>query len=272
MRITILISLIFLISCQSNKDQSLANNMIDNSTNDESNESKELKLVWEDNFNEEELNMENWNFELGDGCPDLCGWGNNELQIYTDKNHSIEDGILTISIKKEETYTSTRITTKDKRQFTYGKIEASLKLPVGQGIWAAFWMLGADIDTNIWPDCGEIDIMEYVGKNKGEIFTTLHSRSSFGNSENSKITTIPNIEDDYHVYSLVWDAYGINFFIDQVNVYSYLPPNKNNDVWPFKNPFFIILNTAVGGNFGGPVGLDTIFPQEYKIDYVRVYQ
>jgi len=230
-------------------------------------------LVWEDDFNDETLNETFWNFELGDGCPDLCGWGNNELQLYTNSNHRLENGMLIIGVQSEEQrYSSTRITTQDKKEFQYGKIEARLKVPVGAGLWPAFWALGNDIDTKGWPLCGEIDIMEYVGRRPGEVFNTLHTQSSFGNSVNTKVTTYPNIEDDFHVFGFKWTPASITFLLDDEPVYTYAPAVKNEETWPFNKPFYLLLNVAVGGNFGGSVGADTTFPQEYRIDYVRVYQ
>ena len=160
--------------------------------------------------------MNNWSFELGDGCPNLCGWGNNELQSYTDSNHRLEDGMLIISAKNENEYTSTRILTKGKQEFTYGKIETRVKVPSGAGLWPAFWALGGDIDTNSWPDCGEIDIMEYVGKNPGEIHTTLHTPDSFGKSINTRISKIESIENGFHVYKTKWDANQIQFYIQTI--------------------------------------------------------
>ncbi len=230
-------------------------------------------LVWEDDFNESTLNENFWNFELGDGCPDLCGWGNNEWQVYTNGNYRIEDGMLIISAQKEaEGYSSTRITTKGKKEFQYGKIEARLQVPRGVGLWPAFWALGNDIDTQGWPLCGEIDIMEYVGRRPGEVFNTLHTQSSYGNSVNSKVTPYPNIEDDFHVFTLHWTPTALTFLIDDEEVYKYAPSSKNIESWPFNKPFYFLLNMAVGGNFGGPVDAETSFPKEYKIDYVRVYQ
>ena len=125
---------------------------------------QERKLVWSDEFNGDVLDLTSWNFELGDGCPDLCGWGNNERQVYTKENHRLEDGKLIITAKKEgDRYTSTRITTQGKHEFQYGRMEARAKVALGQGIWPAFWMLGSDIKEVGWPACGEIDILEYVG-------------------------------------------------------------------------------------------------------------
>lgn len=230
-------------------------------------------LVWEDDFNEPTLNETFWNFELGDGCPNLCGWGNNELQVYTNQNHRIEDGMLIISAQKEaQGYSSTRITTKGKKEFQYGKIEARIKVPTGVGLWPAFWALGSDIDSKGWPLCGEIDIMEYVGRRPGEVFNTLHTQSSYGNSVNTKVTSYPNIEDDFHVFALHWTPTAITFLLDNKEVYKYAPTIKNDETWPFNKPFYLLLNMAVGGNFGGPVDAETQFPKEYIIDYVRVFE
>ena len=233
---------------------------------------KERVLVWEDEFDGTTLNLNNWSFELGDGCPNLCGWGNNELQSYTDQNHRLEDGMLIISAKEESNYTSTRILTKGKQEFTYGRIETRVKVPTGAGLWPAFWALGADIDTNSWPDCGEIDIMEYVGKNPGRVFTSVHTRSSHGNTINTKTTSAPNIEDDFHVFAIDWTESYIDFYLDENRVYRYAAQIQTAENWPFNKSFFLLINLAVGGNFGGPVANSVEFPKEYFIDYVRVYQ
>lgn len=231
------------------------------------------KLIWQENFETTTLNLSNWNFELGNGCPDLCGWGNNERQLYTLNNHSIKNGTLIITAQKQDSiYTSTKITTKGKKEFLYGKIEARAKLPKGSGIWPAFWMLGSSISTQGWPKCGEIDILEYVGKEPNTIFTTLHTQDSFGNSVNTKKTYFPTIEEDFHIYAIDWTKDKIEFLIDNSSVYTFNPTIKNDDTWPFNKPFYIILNLAVGGNFGGPNVDDTIFPQKFEIDYIKVYQ
>ena len=170
------------------------------------------KLVWEENFNEKELNEKDWNFELGNGCPN-CGWGNNERQLYTKTNYKLEKGKLIITAqKKDSIYTSTRITTAGKREFQYGRIEVRAKLPTGKGIWPAFWMLGSNIKTVGWPKAGEIDIMEYIGKNPHTIYTTLHTQDSHGNSINTKVTTFPSIEEGYHIYAIDWTKDKIEFF------------------------------------------------------------
>jgi beta-glucanase (GH16 family) len=231
------------------------------------------KLVWEENFDSKKLNESDWNFELGDGCPDLCGWGNNERQIYTKNNHQIESGNFIIEARKEgNQYTSTKITTKGKKEFMYGRIEARAKLPVGHGLWPAFWMLGANIDEVKWPKCGEIDVIEYVGREPKMIFTSLHTQDSHGNTINTKKTKFPTIEEGFHLYAVEWDKDKIDFFVDGILVYTFSPENKNEDTWPFDKPFYIIVNLAIGGNFGGPEVDDSILPQKFILDYIRIYQ
>jgi beta-glucanase (GH16 family) len=231
------------------------------------------KLVWEENFNQPTLDESIWNFELGDGCPNLCGWGNNERQVYTTQNHEIKNGNLIIHAKKESNkYTSTKITTKDKKSFLYGRMETRAKLPVGSGIWPAFWMLGQNIDQIGWPKSGEIDILEYIGKEPHMVFTTLHTQDSHGNTINTKKTIFPTIEEGFHVFALDWTKDKMEFYVDDTLVYTFQPKVKNDDTWPFNKPFYFILNVAIGGNFGGPAVDDSIFPQDFIIDYVKVYQ
>lgn len=231
------------------------------------------QLVWEENFDGKNLNETVWNFELGDGCPNLCGWGNNEKQIYTKENHTIVDGKLIIHAKKEGAkYTSTKITTKEKKEFQYGRIEARAKLPVGQGIWPAFWMLGSNISTAGWPKCGEIDILEYIGKEPDMVFTSLHTQDSHGNTINTKKTAFPDIEEGFHIFAIDWSKEKIEFFVDNKSVYIFSPEVKNENTFPFNQPFYIIVNVAIGGNFGGPEINDSIFPQQFELDYIKVFQ
>ena len=231
------------------------------------------KLVWEENFNSTTLDETSWNFELGNGCPNLCGWGNNEAQLYTNKNHELKDGFLIIEAKKEgESYTSTRITTQNKKVFQYGRIETRAKLPVGTGLWPAFWMLGQNISTVGWPKCGEIDILEYVGKQPDIVFTSLHTQASYGNTINTKKTTIPTIEEGFHTYAIDWDKDKIAFFVDDALVYTFQPEVKDENTWPYNQPFYFIINVAIGGNFGGPTIDSTILPQKFILDYIKVYQ
>lgn len=231
------------------------------------------KLVWEENFSGKQLDESAWNFELGNGCPNNCGWGNNEKQLYTNKNHELKEGHLVIRIEKEaDHYTSTRITTAGKKEFQYGRMEARAKIPTGKGIWPAYWMLGSNIGKVGWPKCGEIDILEYVGREPDMVYTSLHTQDSHGNTINSKKTAFPNIEEGFHIYAIEWTKDKIEFFVDDQSVYTFAPELKNENTWPFDQPFFFIVNVAVGGNFGGHEVDDRIFPQEYLIDYIRVYQ
>lgn len=236
-------------------------------------QSKAQTLVWQEEFDNLTLNEADWNFELGDGCPNNCGWGNKEKQLYTKKNHSLKDGNLVIRIEKESThYTSTRITTAGKKEFQYGRMEARAKIPTGKGIWPAFWMLGSNISKIGWPKCGEIDILEYVGREPDMVYTSLHTQDSHGNTINSKKTSFPSIEEGFHIYAIEWTKDKMDFFVDDQLVYTFAPEVKNENIWPFDQPFFFIVNVAVGGNFGGHDVDDSIFPQEYLIDYIKVYQ
>lgn len=230
-------------------------------------------LLFSNEFDESEINEKVWNFELGDGCPDLCGWGNNERQVYTRENAIIRENNLVITAAHDSTgYFSSKLTTKNNFEFQYGTIEVRAKLATGHGVWPAIWMLGHDIDSVGWPLTGEIDIMEYVGRAPHEIHTTLHTQDSHGKSKNTAVTKLKDIEEDFHIYKCDWTKEYIKFYIDDELVYTFSPEERNEEIWPFDKPFYIILNLAIGGNFGGPEVDDTIFPQEFIIDYVRVYK
>jgi beta-glucanase (GH16 family) len=230
------------------------------------------KLVWAENFSGKVLNEKVWNIMLGDGCPN-CGWGNNERQLYTNENHKLIKGYLEITAhKKGDKYTSSRLTTKDKKEFQYGYFEARAKLPIGQGVWPAFWMLGSNIDEVGWPKTGEIDILEYIGKEQSMVFSTLHTQDSYGISKNTKKTKIEGIENGFHTYGVDWSKNKMDFFVDDKLVYTFQPEVKDENTWPFDQPFYFLLNLAIGGSFGGPEVDDAIFPQKFVIDYIRVYQ
>ena len=234
---------------------------------------KKGKLIWEENFDGKALNEKVWNYELGNGCPNNCGFGNAEKQTYTDKNHKVEGGFLTITTKKEGNgYTSTRITTEGKKEFKYGYMEARLKLPVGKGIWPAFWMLGGNIDKVGWPLAGEIDIMEYVGREPHMAYSTLHTTQTHGEHANGQKTEFSNLEEGFHTFGVNWTKDKITFYVDDKEVHSFAPEDKSDPkVWPFNQPYYFLLNCAVGGYFGGMEVDDSIFPQEYVIDYIKVY-
>jgi beta-glucanase (GH16 family) len=234
-------------------------------------------LSWADEFEGENINTENWTFETG-----ASGWGNNELQNYTNGNNAeVKDGNLIITARKVNdnqtvgSYTSSRMITMDKQEFLYGKMEIRAKLPSGRGIWPAIWMLGTNFDTAGWPACGEIDIMEYVGYQPNTIHATVHTPAGYGSNGNGSSKTLATAEEEFHVYGLIWTEKEIIFYTDDPEnvTHRYAPANKTEENWPFNKPQFFIFNIAVGGNWGGAQGIDdNIFPQSMEIDYVRVYQ
>jgi len=236
-----------------------------------------FKLVWSDEFDGSSVSTSNWTFETG-----ASGWGNNELQNYTNgENAEVKDGKLIITAKKVNnnqavgSYTSTRMITKGKRQYKYGRMEIRAKLPSGRGIWPAIWMLGANISTVSWPACGEIDIMEYVGYQPNTVHATVHTTAGSGANGNGSSKTLETAEEAFHVYGLIWTEKEMIFYTDSPEnvTHTYAPLNKNEDNWPFDKPQFFIFNIAVGGNWGGAQGIDdSIFPQTMEIDYVRVFQ
>lgn len=234
---------------------------------------QEGNLLFYEDFKGNSLDTTKWNYELGDGCPELCGWGNNELQFYDKNSVTLQGGYLHITAtKKDRRYYSGKITTKNKVEFTYGTVEVRAKLPKGEGVWPAIWLLGADIDEVGWPKSGEIDLMEYVGKTPHEIHTTLHTPASYGDTYTTKVTKIPSIEEGFHVYKTIWTKESISFYIDDKEVYTYAPEQKTPENWPFDKNFYLIINMAIGGNLGGPNVDDTIFPVDFLIDYVKVYK
>ncbi len=236
----------------------------------------EWVLKWSDEFDGTELNLDNWSFDIGTGNN---GWGNNELQYYTDRSENvrIEDGVLIIEARKENyedsKYTSARIKTEGKQFWTYGKIEASIKLPRGKGMWPAFWMLGESFDTVGWPSCGEIDIMEMIGGNSNDSIChgTIHwDEDGWTYTDGSTTLSSGIFADDYHVFGIEWDKGAIRWFLDgeQYHAENITSEHKSG----LHSDFFIILNCAVGGNWPGSPSESTIFPQKMYIDWVRVYQ
>jgi len=218
------------------------------------------------------LNLENWNFEIGDH-----GWGNEEWQTYTDKpeNIRVEDGMLVIEARIDPTlpsgYSSARIKTQGLHSWQYGRVEARMKLPYGQGIWPAFWMIG-DINAR-WPEMGEIDILEHIGKEPNTIYATVHAPGYVGQYGVGGSLTVPTdtLKNDFHVYAIEWQEYEIRWYFDQQE-YLTLTPEDVPDEWIFGHPFYIILNLAVGGLWPGYPDDTTDFPQILLVDYVRVYQ
>ncbi|MCC5938667.1 MAG: family 16 glycosylhydrolase [Lunatimonas sp.] len=237
-------------------------------------------LVWNDEFESSTLSSD-WVFELGDGCPNLCGWGNNELQFYRRENTELRDGYLVITAKREnvggKNYTSSRLKTQANKNFQFGRMDIRAAMPKGQGIWPAIWMLGESITEVSWPACGEIDIMEMIGGDAtgrdDTVHGTLHWDNNGSYSYRGGKKTLPGgakLADNFHVYSIIWDESKITWLLDDV-VY------HEQDIRPasmdeFRAPFFFILNVAVGGNWPGNPDSSTIFPQQMAVDYVRVFQ
>ncbi len=233
------------------------------------------KLVWSDEFDVPGLpNPANWSYDVGGG-----GWGNNELEYYTNgrsENARVENGNLVIETRKEpfsgSNYTSARLLSKGKGEFTYGIFEIRAKLPRGRGTWPAIWTLCATNPLH-WPDDGELDIMEEVGYNPNWIKGSAHNKTyNGGNSKNGDLF-VSSAQDSFHVYKMEWTSTQIDWYVDSVKYYSYPNYSQGTATWPYYRDFFIILNTAVGGNWGGLQGVDdSVFPQQMLIDYVRVYQ
>ncbi|WP_188649905.1 glycoside hydrolase family 16 protein [Yeosuana aromativorans] len=217
-----------------------------------------------------------WDYNIGTGDN---GWGNSELQYYTDRpeNIKVENGMLKITAQKESfmgsQYTSARILTKGLFDQKYGRFEARIKLPWGQGIWPAFWLLGANSDEVSWPQCGEIDIMEYRGQEPTTVQGTVHGPGYSGGQSIFKSYSLQNdrFDTDFHVFGIEWGENYINFYVDDV-LYNQITPEDVTGEWVYDHPFYIILNVAVGGGFVGSPNSETSFPQTMLVDYVRVYK
>lgn len=237
------------------------------------------ELVWSDEFDGNSGNLPDatkWTYDIGTGTN---GWGNQELEYYTKRTDNVKldgNGNLVITAKKENysgsAFTSARIKTKGLFSHAYGKIEARIKTPYGPGIWPAFWMLGDNVDTVNWPNCGEIDIMELKGHIPSVIYGTLHGPGYSGGGAKTKSYGLQNsrFDQDYHVFAVEWKENQIDFFVDGY-LYQRVTPKDVSGEWVYNHPFFLILNVAVGGNFVGFPTDGTSFPQNMYIDYVRVY-
>lgn len=247
--------------------------------------SKFNRLIWSDEFdcqgNLPDTNK--WNYNHGNGCPSLCGWGNDERQFYTvarPENAQIRDGRLIIKANKEQfenhAYTSARLTSRYKGDWTYGRIEIRAKLPTGRGIWPAIWMLPSNPGNGGWPMDGEIDIMENVGYWPDSLFGTVHTGAYNGmkGTQQSKGIAVSTLSKEFHTYSVEWDKDQIVFMIDHEPYHRFTNDHKNTrDTWPFDQPFHLVMNVAVGGHWGGKYGVDDqIFPQQMEVEFVRVYQ
>jgi beta-glucanase (GH16 family) len=238
-----------------------------------------MTLVWSDEFSGANINLDNWTHEIGNGNN---GWGNNELEYYTSssENSYLSNGKLIIEAKEQNVsgynYTSARMISAGKREFTYGRVDVRAKLPEGQGIWPAVWMLGADIFTQGWPACGEIDIMELVGHQSSEVHGTAHwgNQGSPSTYQGNGYTLAggKKFSDEFHVFTIIWENNSIKWFVDDVQFFSITDANVTNTSYPFNDNFFFIMNVAVGGNWPGSPNASTVFPQRMHVDYVRIFQ
>ena len=235
-------------------------------------------LAWSDEFSGETLDATAWNYEIGNGSG---GWGNNELEYYTNSNKNIflSNGNLVIEARKESissfNYSSARITTQNKKNFIHGRIDIRAKLPVDKGLWPALWMLGENISTVGWPSCGEIDIMELVGTNPARSYGTAHWKTSSGThaSKNAGYSlTGRNFSQEFHVFSIVWTEDSIKWYVDDTLFLTSTKAEIGETDYPFNRPQFFIFNVAVGGDWPGPPDGTTAFPQRMFVDYVRVFQ
>lgn len=230
----------------------------------------EMSLVWSDEFNGASISSDNWTFETGGG-----GWGNNELETYTNapNNAFVEGGKLNIvATKLYSIYNSARMITKGKKEFTYGRIDIRAKLPYGQGIWPALWMLGKNISQVGWPKCGEIDIMEYLGHEVSRVYGTAHYDDN-GHQYKGGNYSLPSgngFNDKFHVFTILWQENSIIWYVDYQKYYEVTPATVVFD--SFRLPQFFIFNVAVGGNWPGNPNASTVFPQTMQVDYVRVFQ
>lgn len=243
-------------------------------------EARNWTLTWSDEFDGpagESPSPANWVYNIGTGNN---GWGNGEFQYYTDRPQNVSkdgEGNLVITARREtfagSPFTSARITTKERFSQAYGRIEARLKTPYGPGIWPAFWMLGDDIDAVNWPQCGEIDIMELRGQEPNIIHGSIHGPGYSGGAAITSSYALTNgrFDTEFHVYAVEWYPDRIDFFVDEF-LYNRISAEDVPGEWVYDQPFFLILNIAVGGNFVGFPTSQTPMPQRMIIDYVRVYE
>jgi beta-glucanase (GH16 family) len=242
-------------------------------------------LVWSDEFDQprgSRPDPKKWVFDIG-----ANGWGNHELEYYTDRstNASVEKGKLIIKAVREHytgkdgvtmQYTSARLKTVGKFSQTYGRFEARIRVPRGQGLWPAFWMLGDDIEKVDWPNCGEIDIMENIGKEPSIIHGTIHGPGYSGANGLGSQYTLPSnkrFADHFHLFAIEWEPDAIRFYVDKYLYATRTPAElRPNQKWVFDHPFFLLLNVAVGGDWPGDPDATTKFPQKMRVDYVRVYR
>ncbi len=237
----------------------------------------ETSTYWSDEFDYTGLPASSkWGYDIGGS-----GWGNNELQYYTNdlNNASVADGKLIITLRKQDmngkNYTSARLVSKGKGDFLYGRFEVKAKLPSGKGTWPAIWMLPTDWEYGGWPKSGEIDIMEHVGYDQNRVHVTVHTEAyNHGiNTQRGTNKVVANVSNEFHLYRIDWTPYAVKGFIDNEQMFEFINEGKGSPVWPFDKKFHLLLNIAFGGNWGAAQGIDaSVLPQTMEIDYVRVYK
>ena len=233
-------------------------------------------LKWSDEFNDASINTDVWNYDIGGS-----GWGNNELEYYTNSSNNsyLLNGKLVIEARKEtigsNNYSSARMNTSGKKAFQYGRIDIRAKIPVSHGMWPALWMLGSNIGTTPWPGCGETDIMELIGSSPNRVVGSIHwaqANGSSGTVNNAYFLSSGDFSQQFHVFSLIWKLNYVQIIIDGMPYMTANNTSISSGTWPFNAPFFFIFNVAVGGDWPGPPDATTIFPQRMFVDYVRVFQ
>lgn len=239
-----------------------------------------FELVWEDHFDQQTIDTASWSYAIGNGCPDLCGWGNNELQSYSSnmQNVRLENGRLLIEAHKDTlgNFTSAKLITKNKLDWKYGKVELRAKIPTGKGTWMAFWMLPT-LDRDMkWPLDGEIDIVEHVGYNPNVVYGTIHTEKYNGMKGTQKVDSIQlsNVENEFHTYAIEWSEDEIKWLVDGKKYHHLEKGNESNEGWPFNQyDYHLIINLAIGGDWGGKMGVDdSSFPQRMEVDYVKYFK
>jgi beta-glucanase (GH16 family) len=275
--ISIWISLLCIILSYENKSYRANLSRIDHELSQGYNWKFESAPAWADEFDYTgKPDPVKWGYDIGGD-----GWGNNELQHYTDKitNSAVADGLLTITAIREHTggreYSSARLVSKNKGDFLYGRIEVKAKLPTGKGTWPAIWMLPTDWEYGGWPKSGEIDIMEHVGFDQDRVHITVHTEA-YNHSINTQVgknRVVSNASSEFHLYQIEWTPSAILGYIDDQLLFEFKNEGKGYAYWPFDKRFHILLNIAVGGNWGGQNGVDNfIWPASMQIDYVRYYK
>jgi beta-glucanase (GH16 family) len=238
------------------------------------------RLIWSDEFEGpagSPPDPSSWTHELGDGSEHgIPGWGNGELQRYTAAraNAALDGhGNLVLTARRDAGgFSSARLVTKGKLAFAFGRIEARIRVPRGAGIWPAFWALGASIDRVGWPAAGEIDVMEHVGREPRLVYGALHGPGYSGDAGLVRSLELPrDVADDFHVFAVDWSPGLIVWSVDGLRYHRATPVDVEPGAWVFESPFYLLLNVAVGGTFGGPVAAETELPQAMLVDYVRVY-